>query len=124
MKSNSKTIILALLVFFISSVAFANKTSVTISTSEQKVKKGTEVTITLNVQHKGNSSMHHTDWVTLTVNGKELKKWTYDKKNLPTVGNFTLTYKIVVDQTTKIQAQGNCNMHGSAGGATAAIIVE
>ncbi len=124
MKSSLKTLMVAVVVLFVSTVAFANKTAVTISTSAQKVKKGTEVTITLNVTHKGNSKMHHTEWVTLKINGKEVKKWSYDKHNLPPDSNFSLTYKAVVDDGLKIEAEGSCNMHGSAGVASAAVVIE
>ena len=124
MKSNVKSLFLAIMVFIISSAAFANKSAVTISTSAQKVKKGTEVTITLNIAHKGNSKMHHTDWVSLKINGKEVKKWNYDKKNLPTAGEFTLTYTFVADEALKIEAQSDCNLHGSAGIASASVTIE
>jgi hypothetical protein len=39
-----------------------------------EIKKGTEVTLVINVFHKGNSKTHHTDWVFLKINGKEVKR--------------------------------------------------
>jgi desulfoferrodoxin (superoxide reductase-like protein) len=92
----------------------ANKTSVEIK-APATVKKGSEVTITINVTHKGNSKMHHTDWVTLKLNGKEVKKWEYTKESLPATENFKLEYKMTVTEDGTLEAQGNCNMHGSAG---------
>jgi len=98
----------------------ANKTSVDIK-APATVKKGTEVTITINVMHKGNSKMHHTDWVTLKLNGKEVKKWEYTKESLPSSDNFTVEYKMTIPEDGTLEAQGNCNVHGSAGPKTLAV---
>ncbi len=95
----------------------ANKTSVEIK-APATVKKGSEVTVVINVTHKGNTKMHHTDWVTLKLNGKEIKKWAYTKESLPSSENFTLEYKMTVTEDGKLEAQGNCNIHGSAGAIT------
>lgn len=92
----------------------ANKTSVEIK-APSEIKKGSEVTLVINVMHKGNSKMHHTDWISLKINGKEVKRWEYTKENLPPDGNFTLEYKTTVAEDINIEAQGDCNMHGSAG---------
>lgn len=92
----------------------ANKTSVEIK-APSEFKKGTDLTIVINVMHKGNSKMHHTDWVLLKINGKEVKKWEYNKENLPSDGDFTLEYKVNVDGDLNIEAQGHCSIHGSAG---------
>jgi len=61
-----RKLIFAITVLFIFSGLnlLANKTSVDIK-APATVKKGSEVTIIINVTHKGNSKMHHTDWVTL-----------------------------------------------------------
>ncbi|MBN1790928.1 MAG: hypothetical protein JW830_10555 [Bacteroidales bacterium] len=95
---------------------WANKTKVEIK-APAEVKAGTEVTITLNVIHKGNSRAHHTDWVYLTVNGKEVKRWEYDKSALPSGENFTVEFKLTAGEELVIKAEGNCNLHGSAGSA-------
>lgn len=103
------------LFFFASLNLLANKTSVDIKASATLVQKGTEVTITINVIHKGNSKAHHTDWVTLKFNGKEIKRWEYAKDNLPPSQDFTLQYKMNVVENGTIEVQGDCNIHGSAG---------
>lgn len=108
---------------FISSGAFANKTSVTIVAPE-KVKKGTEVTVKIEIDHIGNTKGHYTDWVWLKINGEEVKRWEYSKDNLPENQNFTLEYTIVADSDLEIIAEGNCNKHGSKGEDKYTILVE
>ena len=112
--------------FFVilTTLAFANKTSVKI-TAPSKVKKGTQVTITINVMHKGNSVGHHTDWVYLKINGKEVKRWAYDKNTLPpSDGNFTISYTYTVTENTlSLEAEGDCNIHGTAGPAKTSVQV-
>jgi desulfoferrodoxin (superoxide reductase-like protein) len=100
--------------FFASAGLLANKTSVEIK-APSKIKRGTEVTIVVNVFHQGNSQNHHTDWVFIKINGKEAKRWTFDKDNLPSGGDFTLEFKYIVTKDLTIEAEGHCNLHGSAG---------
>jgi desulfoferrodoxin (superoxide reductase-like protein) len=122
-----KKISILLLTFMfvaISGLVFANKTDVKITVPSQ-VKKGSQITITINVMHKGNTPGHHTDWVYLKINGKEVKRWSYDKANLPPDGNFTLTYiYTVTDNVLSVEAMGDCNIHGSAGAAKATAKIE
>lgn len=99
---------------FISSGVFANKTSVTVVAPE-KVKKGTEITVKIEVKHMGNTKGHFTDWVWLKVNGEEVKRWEYSRDQLPESQNFTLEFKVVADSNLEIIAEGNCNKHGSKG---------
>jgi desulfoferrodoxin (superoxide reductase-like protein) len=94
--------------------AMANKTSVEIK-APAEVKAGTEVTIVINVMHSANSKGHHTDWVYLKINGKEVKRWTYNKASLPPDSNFTLEYKYIATEALTVEAEGHCNIHGSAG---------
>jgi len=106
--------LLPALLLFTSAGLLANKTSVEVK-APAEIKKGTEVTLVLSVLHKGNSKSHHTDWVILNINGKEVKKWPYDKDSLPPGGDFILEYKYVVMENLTVEAQGHCNLHGSAG---------
>jgi desulfoferrodoxin (superoxide reductase-like protein) len=92
----------------------ANKTDVEVKAPES-VKTGTEVAITINVIHKGNSKSHHTEWVFLRINGKEVKRWSYTKDALPPDSVFTVEYKIIAGEPLMIEAEGNCNIHGSTG---------
>jgi len=92
----------------------ANKTSVSIN-APTETEKGKEIEIVINVTHSGNTRLHYTDWVVLTVNGKEVKKWEYDRSNRPDNENFTLKYTLVIEEESVIEAQGNCSLHGSSG---------
>lgn len=119
-----KYLFLPLLMLMIGSASvLANKTSVKVTVSDSTVTKGTEITITVNVSHMGNTNAHHTDWVYLKVNGKEVKRWEYERNNLPPEQNFTIEYKITVTENTSIEVEGNCNMHGTAGPETLKITV-
>lgn len=116
-----KLIFLATVIFLFSGLSLmANKTSVTLK-GPATAKKGSEVTIVIDVTHKGNSKMHYTDWVTLKFNGKEVKKWEFTKEKLPEAQDFKLEYKMVLSEDGTFEAQGHCNLHGSAGAKTLAI---
>jgi desulfoferrodoxin (superoxide reductase-like protein) len=106
--------ILFTLLCFAFANAMANKTSTEVK-APAEAKKGTEVTIMIKVDHSANSKSHHTDWVVLRINGKEIKRWTYDKNNLPPDSVFTLEYKYVAGEDLNIETEGHCNMHGSKG---------
>lgn len=106
--------LIPVLFFFTCTGLLANKTSVEIK-APAEIKKGTEVTLVVNVMHMGNSKAHHTDWVYLKINGKEVKRWEFSKENLPAGGNFTLEFKYVVTEDLTVEAEGHCNIHGSNG---------
>ena len=123
-RNMKKYLLLPLVMLMIGSASvLANKTSVKVSVSDSTVAKGTEVTITINVTHVGNSNAHHTEWVYLKVNGKEVKRWEYGRNNLPANQNFTVEYKIKATENMSIEVEGNCNLHGTAGPATLKITV-
>ncbi len=94
--------------------AFANKSAVAIDVPSG-AQKGSSVVIRLNVTHNGNNFIHHTNWVYLKVNGTEIKRWEYSWRHLPEAGNFSLEFPVVADGPLQIEAQSNCNIHGSAG---------
>jgi desulfoferrodoxin (superoxide reductase-like protein) len=107
-------VLVPLILLFVSPSLWANKTSVEVKAPAQ-VKKGSEITIVVTATHKGNSKAHFTDWVTIKQDGKEIKKWEYNKNALPSSAIFTVEYKITVTADCTIEAQGHCNLHGSAG---------
>jgi len=119
-----KFLFFPVLLFILSSAsALANRTSATITVSDSTVAKGTEVTITINVAHMGNTNAHHTEWVYLKIDGKEVKRWEFERRNLPEDENFKLEYKYTVTGNTEIVVEGSCNLHGSAGPAEKKITV-
>ena len=123
-----KTVLRIFLMLIATSIAFpltlhANKTAVTIH-APQEVKKGSEITITLKVSHDGNNILHYTDWVVLTINGKEVKRWDFSLMNRPENENFSRSVTVTVNEPLKVEAQGNCNLHGSQGIATLNISVK
>ena len=113
------------LLFFIllSGTAFADKTSVTID-APASVKKGTEITIKINVKHKGNNFIHYTNWVVVKANGDEIARWDFSAGNRPENETFSRDLKYTVKGPTEITAQGNCNIHGSTGPAVLKIITK
>ncbi|MDD8026629.1 MAG: desulfoferrodoxin family protein [Acidobacteriota bacterium] len=104
---------LSLMLVF-SSVALANKTSVAI-VAPASVAAGTEVTITINVSHKGNSGFHHTNWVVVKADGAEIARWDFKASSLPESADFTRVTKFTVTKPVEIIAQGHCSIHGSKG---------
>ena len=114
------TIMLCAVCVVCSGPLFANKTSVEIKAPES-AKKGSEVTVTINVSHSGNNRFHYTDWVYVKADGKEIVRWTFTGSNLPENENFTREVKVKVNADTIIEAEGNCNRHGNNGAATTTI---
>jgi len=124
---NKKILTTSIIAFFVivllSFKASADETSVKIKAPE-KVKKGTEVTIEIEVTHNANNFLHYTDWVWVKVNDEEFKKWEYGNFDRPDDNKFTVEIKLKVEETTTIEAKGNCNMHGSTGSDKVTISVE
>jgi len=105
-----KKIILSMAVLLCATIALCDKSSVEII-APMEAKIGETIQITINVKHKGNNFFHHTSWAYIKVNGKEVARFKYPFKK----ENFsrTITYKVIGN--VKIEAQANCNFHGSAG---------
>ena len=116
---------LPILILFltVASEALANKTSVALKGPES-VAAGTEVTITVNVTHKGNSGLHFTNWVVVKADGVEIARWDFKGSSRPEEASFSREVKVTVAKAVEITAQGNCNLHGSAGPALLKIAVQ
>jgi len=112
-----------ILIMLFSIQVSADETSVKIEAPE-KVKKGTEVTVKIEVIHSTNNFLHYTDWVWVKVNDEEFKKWEYGNFDRPDDSSFTVELTLKIDETTTIEAKGNCNMHGSEGSEKVKITVE
>jgi desulfoferrodoxin (superoxide reductase-like protein) len=101
---------------------FANKTSVTIS-APASAAPGSEITIQVTATHSANNFLHYTDWLFVTVNGKEIARWNFTRSKRPESSVFTREIKYTVNENAEIKAEGHCNMHGSKGPATAQVVV-
>jgi len=125
MKNRSRFILTAALIcwFALSGVAIANKTSVKI-VAPGKAAKGTEITIEIHVTHEGNNFIHHTDWVYVAIDGKELQRWTFSSFDKPEDEQFVRSVTYTVSKPIEITAEGDCNLHGSAGITTMRVDVE
>jgi desulfoferrodoxin (superoxide reductase-like protein) len=115
--------LIAILYLTLTPLLFANKTSVEIR-APQEVNKGAEVTVTIEVSHNGNNILHYTNWVYVKINGKEYKRWEFSPFNRPVDEKFSVSFNIIVNEPLKIEAQGNCNIHGSLGKKTVEIDVK
>lgn len=93
---------------------FANKSAVRIE-APALAEPGSTITIKLNVTHKGNTGLHHTNWISLKINGNEIKRWEFTRKERPEDENFSVTFEHKVEAPIEIVAQSNCNLHGSEG---------
>ncbi len=123
-----KTVLRILLILIVIGIALprtlqANKTSVTLL-APQEVKKGSEVTITVKVSHDGNNILHYTDWVVLKINGKVVKRWEFSLLNRPENESFSRSVTVTANEPLIVEAQGNCNIHGSEGVVTLNISVK
>lgn len=125
MKKFGKILFCLTVIFFLSTTgaALADKSAVTIIAPEAAA-KGTEVTIKVNITHHGNNMFHHTSWVYVKVNGKEAARWNFSATKTPESENFTREIKYTVDEPAQIEAESNCNIHGSAGVTKAGINVK
>jgi desulfoferrodoxin (superoxide reductase-like protein) len=97
--------------------ALADQSTVTIEAPDQAA-RGEEIVVKLNVTHSGNSFFHYTNWVHAKVNGKDTFLRDYSMTNRPPAANFSLEFKLVVNQPLEITAEANCNLHGSKGPAS------
>jgi len=116
MKSSKHLMVAIGMVFFLlnAPVVWADKSSVEIDAPNQ-VAKGSEVVITLKVTHSANSFFHYTEWAAVKANGEEIARWEYSAMDKPDGETFTKEVTVTADKDLKIEAQANCNLHGSAG---------
>lgn len=94
--------------------ACADKSGVTLEAPDHAA-KGTEVVVKIRVTHSGNNFFHHTNWVRVKVNGEEIKNWEYSMGSLPEAAHFTKEVRLLIREPLEVEAQANCNLHGSKG---------
>ncbi|OGP65091.1 MAG: hypothetical protein A2170_17145 [Deltaproteobacteria bacterium RBG_13_53_10] len=116
-------IVLLLVVGVFNGVALANKAAATIE-GPADTAKGSEVTLKVTVTHSANSAAHHTEWLKVTANGKEIARWTYTSSQRPEGAVFTKEVKVKVLETMDVKAEASCNVHGSKGPSTLKISVK
>ena len=80
---------------------------------------GDEITVTVHVTHEGNNFFHFTDWVWLKAGDREIGRWAFSAQERPEDERFSRQVTYTVSGPTVFTAQGNCNVHGSAGPARA-----
>ncbi len=120
-----KRLLFGLLIIFSLTMtpALANKAAVSIK-APASVKAGEEVTIIINVTHRGNSSLHHTNRLVVMANKKEVGRWNFSSSSRPEAEDFSREVKLNIEGETEIEAEANCNLHGSAGPARVTIKIE
>lgn len=105
--------------------AFANKSAAAIDAPD-KATKGSVIKIKITVTHSGNNFFHYTNWAYIKINGKEIQRWEFSSGNLPESEVFSreINYKVEENGPLAIEAESNCNLHGSAGKAEKKIEVQ
>jgi hypothetical protein len=56
----------------------------------ESVAAGTEITITVNVAHRGNSAFHYTNWVVIKAGSEEIARWLLQREVGETVYRASL----------------------------------
>jgi len=120
---NLSLIILVMIIFVYGGYVWANKSTTSIEVPES-VPKGSEITIRVTVTHNANNFLHHTQWLQIIINGKEISRWDYTMGNRPEGAIFTKEIKYKVDGDIEIKAEASCNIHGSAGPAITKVLAK
>jgi desulfoferrodoxin (superoxide reductase-like protein) len=113
-------LILALGIF--AGTVHADKSSTVLETVDQAA-KGTEITIKVHVTHSSNSFLHHTNRLRVKINGEEIKSWEYSMNHLPPGAKFTKEIRLLINEPAEVEAEANCNLHGSKGPAVRKILL-
>ena len=116
------TACLGLLFVCLVTTVSADKSSVTIDAPETAI-KGAEITIRVTAIHDANNILHHTDWLYIMVNDKEVARWDYSWRNRPEGKTFTKEITYTVTEPLEIKAEAHCNIHGSQGPQTVKLSV-
>ncbi|MEI9476315.1 MAG: desulfoferrodoxin family protein [Deltaproteobacteria bacterium] len=115
--------VLLLVVGALNGVALADKAAATIE-GPVNAARGSEVTLKVTVTHSANSALHHTEWLKVTANDKEIARWNYTSSERPDGAVFTKEVKVKVLETMEVKAEASCNVHGSKGPSTLKITVK
>jgi len=94
--------------------ARANKSSVAIEQPVQFNQDGKAV-VKCTVSHSGNNFLHHTEWLRVNADGKEIARWDFSWRNKPESEVFTREVPVEAAAPVAIEAEASCNIHGSKG---------
>jgi desulfoferrodoxin (superoxide reductase-like protein) len=118
MHRNIRTALLCLVtagaVLLAAAAAEANKSSAAIGTPVS-VGAGGKPVLKITVSHSGNNFLHHTDWVRVRADGKEIARWDFSWRNLPEGEVFTREVTVDAAGAMAVEAEADCNIHGSKG---------
>jgi desulfoferrodoxin (superoxide reductase-like protein) len=103
--------------------SWANKAEAKIEVPENAA-QGSEITLRVTVTHSANNFFHHTEWLQVKINEKEIARWDFTGTNKPEAATFTRDIKFRVEGDVEIKAQASCNIHGSAGEAVAKVTAQ
>ncbi len=123
LKKYSLIFLTVILLILLSAPVSANKSSAAIEAPDNAA-NGTVITIKVTVTHKGNSFFHYTNWAYVKVNGKEIARWDFTSGKRPESEVFSREVKYTVEGPMTIEAESNCNLHGSAGTASKKVEVQ
>jgi desulfoferrodoxin (superoxide reductase-like protein) len=105
-----------------SGTALADKAGAALEGPDQAA-KGAEITLKIHVTHSADNVFHYVNWVRVKVNGEQIQQWEYSMSHLPEGANFTKEVKLLVKGNCEVEAEANCNMHGSKGPARKTIMM-
>jgi desulfoferrodoxin (superoxide reductase-like protein) len=123
MTTNLSLIFLVMIALLYGQDVCANKSTTSIEVPEN-ITKGSEITIRVTVTHNANNFIHHTKWLQIMINGKEIARWDYTMGNRPEGSTFTKEIKYKAEGDIEIKAEASCNIHGSAGPSTVRVLVK
>ena len=101
--------------------AQANRSSVTLSEQVRYTESGQAI-ITCTVAHRGNNFLHHTDYVRVTADGREVARWNFSWRDIPESEIFTREAVLDASGPAMIEAEASCNIHGSKGPASMTLL--
>ncbi|MBN2106512.1 MAG: hypothetical protein JW832_03740 [Deltaproteobacteria bacterium] len=105
---------LAGIVLLTAGPARANKSSVTLEQLAQATEDGKAI-VKCTVTHSGNNFLHHTEWLRVSANGKEIARFEFSWRNKPENEAFIREVPVDAAAPVLIEAEASCNLHGSKG---------
>ena len=101
--------------------AQANKSSVALEQLSHATEDGKAV-LKCTVTHSGNNFLHHTEWLRVSANGKEIARFEFSWRNKPESAAFIREVPVDAAAPVLVEAEASCNLHGSKGPAQITIM--